>query len=135
MELILWRHAEAMDGIPDQQRALTGKGLKQAERMAKFLTERLPSDTRILVSPALRAQQTASAFTKNFITDPTINTDATPQAVLATAGWPSGSGATLLVGHQPWIGEVAAFLMTGVADYWSVKKGSVWWFKSRTLPL
>ena len=131
MELILWRHAEAMDGIPDQQRALTGKGLKQAEHMAKFLTARLPSDTRILVSPALRAQQTASALTKKFITDPAINTDAAPRDVLARAGWPSGSGTTLLVGHQPWLGEIAAFLMTGRPDCWSVKKGSIWWFSCR----
>ena len=30
MNLILWRHAEAEDGTPDQERVLTRKGLKQA---------------------------------------------------------------------------------------------------------
>ena len=37
----------------------------------------------------------------------------------------------LLVGHQPWLGEVAALLMTGHANIWSIKKGAVWWFSRR----
>jgi phosphohistidine phosphatase len=131
MELILWRHAEAVDGVPDHSRGLTAKGRQQAKRMANFLTARLPSGTRILVSPALRAQQTASALTTKFITEPAIGVGATPQALLAAAGWPHGNGATLLVGHQPGLGEAAAQIMTGSADYWSVKKGAVWWFSRR----
>ena len=131
MELILWRHAEAVDGYPDQERALTNKGRLQAERMAEFLSPRLPSEFRILVSPALRAQQTAGALTRKFSTEPAINVHATAQAVLAAVGWPSGNLTTLLVGHQPWLGEVAALLMTGKAESWSVKKGSIWWFSTR----
>lgn len=131
MELILWRHAEAVDGIPDHNRALTDKGRQQAEHMAKFLESRLPPNTRILVSPALRAQQTASALTKKFITEPAINTGATAQTALDAAGWPQAKGAVLLVGHQPWLGEVAALLMTGTTNYWSIKKGAVWWFSRR----
>lgn len=131
MELILWRHAEAEDGIPDHSRALTGKGRQQAERMAAFLQSRLPHNTRILVSPALRAQQTAKALTKKFTTEPAIDVGASAQAALAAAGWPQANGATLLVGHQPWLGEVAALLMSGKPDYWSVKKGAVWWFSRR----
>jgi phosphohistidine phosphatase len=131
MELILWRHAEAVDGIPDHGRALTDKGRQQAERMAAFLDSRLPPDTRILVSPALRAQQTAGALTKKFITEPSINVHATPQEALAAAGWPQAKGATLLVGHQPWLGEAAALVMTGNVNYWSIKKGAVWWLSRR----
>jgi phosphohistidine phosphatase len=131
MELILWRHAEAVDGFPDQSRALTKKGLHQSERMAEFLKNRIPPDTRILVSPAMRAQQTASALSKTFSTEPAINVHSTPQAVLNAAGWPLGNRTTILVGHQPWLGEVAALLMTGRADCWSVKKGSIWWFSRR----
>lgn len=131
MELILWRHAEAADGISDHNRELTSKGRHQAKQMAVFLDSRLPSHTRILVSPAIRAQQTASALTKKFITEPTISPGATPQDVLDVADWPHAEGATLLVGHQPWLGEVAALLMTGRTAYWSVKKGAVWWFSHR----
>ena len=32
MELILWRHAEAEEGYPDLERALTEKGHEQAKK-------------------------------------------------------------------------------------------------------
>ena len=54
MELILWRHADAEDGVPDEARRLTAKGRKQAEKMAAWLTARLPADCRVMVSPATR---------------------------------------------------------------------------------
>ncbi|HKO88718.1 MAG TPA: histidine phosphatase family protein, partial [Burkholderiales bacterium] len=44
MDLILWRHAEAAEGIPDSQRSLTVRGLVQAQKMATWLNERLPED-------------------------------------------------------------------------------------------
>ena len=102
MELILWRHAEAAEGLPDLGRALTDKGQRQAEHMASFLSERLPQNTRVLVSPAIRAQQTAAALTPKFITAPNIGVHATPQTAIATAGWPmaerrSASGRTSAV--------------------------------------
>ena len=131
MELILWRHAEAAEGMPDDSRSLTEKGRRQAERMASFLSERLPPNTRILVSPAVRAQQTATALTPHFITAPNLGIHATPQTAIAAAGWPMTGGSVMLVGHQPWMGELASLLMTDRADYWSIKKGSVWWFSRR----
>jgi phosphohistidine phosphatase len=131
MELILWRHAEAAEGVPDGTRPLTEKGRRQAERMAHFLSKQLPQNTRILVSPALRAQQTATALSHHFITAPDIGVHATPQKAIAAAGWPKAGGSVLLVGHQPWLGELAALLMTGHADYWNIKKGAVWWFSWR----
>jgi phosphohistidine phosphatase len=131
MELILWRHAEAAEGTPDDSRALTEKGRRQAERMAHFLSGRLPPNTRILVSPAVRAQQTATALSARFITAPNLGTHATPETAIATAGWPMAGGAVLLVGHQPWMGELACRLMTGHADIWSIRKGAVWWFSRR----
>lgn len=131
MELILWRHAEAEDGIPDLERRLTAKGEKQADKMAAFLRARLPRDTNILVSPAQRAQQTAQAFSQNFTTEPTLAPGATPQAVLEAAGWIEGDGCTLIVGHQPSLGEVASLIMAGTVEYWSIKKGAVWWFSRR----
>ena len=38
----------------------------------------------------------------------------------------------LVVGHQPTLGEVAAFLMAGEEAAWSIRKGAVWWFSNRT---
>lgn len=131
MELILWRHADAEDGLPDISRALTAKGEKQADKISAFLRIRLPHNTRILVSPARRAQQTAEALTKNFITEPGIAPSASPHALLKVAGWPEGEGCTLLVGHQPALGEVAALIMTGKPECWSIRKGAVWWLSRR----
>jgi len=72
MDLILWRHADAgepvEDIIQDLQRSLTSKGEKQAARMADWLNRFLPESTRVLVSPALRCQQTAQALGRKFQT-------------------------------------------------------------------
>ncbi|MBU1214238.1 MAG: histidine phosphatase family protein [Gammaproteobacteria bacterium] len=127
MELILWRHAEAEDGMPDLERELTGKGRKQADKMATFLRARLPEHTRILVSPAKRTQQTALALTKHYITDEALGTSASPQTVLDAVGWPDGDGAVLVVGHQPTLGQIAAMLLSDSSAGYSIKKGAVWW--------
>ena len=132
MELILWRHAEAEDGIRDMERRLTAKGAKQADKMASFLRDRLPEDSRILVSPARRTQQTAQALTKSFTTAPALAPGASPHAILEASGWnETEEGCALIVGHQPALGEVAALLMSGKPEYWSIKKGAVWWFSRR----
>ena len=77
MDLILWRHAEAEPGEPDLGRRLTAKGHKQAERMGEWLDRNLPEGTRVLVSPADRAQQTAAGLKRKFRTVPEIAPGAT----------------------------------------------------------
>ncbi len=131
MELILWRHAEAEDGVPDAKRRLTAKGEKQAEKMAAVLRSRLPQHTRILVSPAVRTQQTAQALTRHFETEPAIGPGSDAQAVLEAAGWPGHKGCVLVVGHQPYLGEMAALLMAGADVSFTVKKGAIWWLDNR----
>lgn len=131
MDLILWRHADAEEGFPDFDRALTPKGERQAERMAQFLGQHLPNDVRILVSPALRTRQTAEKLSKQFTLAPTIATGASPQAVLQAARWPDAGGTVLVVGHQPTLGAVAAQLLGCQDEDFSIKKGSVWWFNLR----
>ena len=131
MELILWRHADAEDGAPDEERKLTPKGEKQAQRMAAWLKERLPKDAVVLSSTARRARETAQALTRKFETTREIGTGATPQSVLKAAGWPHGDGTVVVVGHQPTLGQAAALAVSGAEAGWSVKKGGVWWLESR----
>ena len=131
MDLILWRHAEAEPGTPDLDRRLTAKGVQQAERMAKWLDRHLPATTRILSSPADRAQQTALALKRKFRVVPELAPGASAAAVLAATGWPDAREPVLVVGHQPTLGEVAAFLLTEDEAYWSVRKGAVWWLSNR----
>ena len=131
MELILWRHAEAVDGTPDRSRKLTSKGAKQARDIAHWLRPRLPKHTRIIVSPAERTLQTARALTENFEIVRDLAPDASPVAVLTAAGWPEHKGAVLVVGHQPTLGLLASMLIAGEPMPWSIKKGAVWWLSHR----
>lgn len=131
MDLILWRHCEAEAGEPDLGRRLTSKGLKQAERMAEWLERHLPDSCRILVSPADRAQQTAAALPRKFKTVPELSPGASVGAVLAAANWPDSREPVMIVGHQPTLGMVASFLLSGEEAYWSMRKGAVWWLSNR----
>ncbi len=134
MDLILWRHAEAVperEGLDDLQRALTPKGERQAQRMAEWLNQRLAHSTRVLVSPALRCRQTADALGRGVKLLPALVPGASVEAVLKAARWPEGSEAVLVIGHQPTLGGVAAHLLGGTVQPWAIKKGAVWWFRNR----
>ena len=113
MDLILWRHADAEDRMPDEARALTAKGEKQARRVAAWLKKQLPKGARVMASPAKRAQQTARALTRRFETRVEIGTSAGPQSILDAAGWPDGEATVVVVGHQPTLGQAAALAVTG----------------------
>jgi phosphohistidine phosphatase len=149
MDLILWRHADAGEPVPDPaedlQRKLSSKGEKQAARMADWLNRFLPESTRVLVSPALRCQQTAQALGRKFQTREALGPGGSVGSLLALARWPERREPVLIVGHQPTLGMTAALLMAGAqgsaeaADMpaphatpaWSVRKGSVWWLRHR----
>ena len=134
MDLLLWRHAEAEEGIPDLKRKLTARGEKQARQMADWINKHGPKNLRILVSPALRCQQTAKTLSRPFETDKRLGTDSNVSALLAAVGWPEGGkeGAVLVVGHHPTLGQTAALLLSGEEAYWTIKKSAVWWFSNRT---
>ncbi len=134
MDLILWRHAEAHiigEGQDDLDRGLTTKGERQAARMADWLSQRMAQGTKVLVSPALRCQQTAKALGKNFKTLDALAPHASGDALLKAARWPESPDPVLVIGHQPTLGLVAAHLLADVPQEWSIKKGAVWWFRHR----
>jgi len=129
MDLILWRHAEAEQGGPDAERKLTEKGLEQAKKVAAWLRPRL-SKYQIFSSPAERAKETATPLDGRFDILRELYSNASPPDLLEAVGWPKGEGTVILVGHQPQLGELAAFLMTRSVAPWSIKKGAIWWFKT-----
>jgi phosphohistidine phosphatase len=131
VDLILWRHADAEDGSPDAARRLTAKGHKQAARMAAWLSARLPKHYTLLASPAQRAQQTASALAREFLTGDEVGLSATPASLLKAAGWPDAPRAVVIVGHQPCLGMTVARLLTGREAEWSVRKGAIYWFEQK----
>ncbi len=136
MDWVLWRHAEAHDALvdgtsADLARALTPKGRVQADNAGRWLAARLPADARVLCSPAVRTVQTAQALGRPHQLSPVLAPDASAQALLGLVGWPNSGGVTLVVGHQPTLGQVVAQLMGLKAADCSIKKGSVWWLRHR----
>jgi phosphohistidine phosphatase len=134
MDLILWRHAEALEMrelADDLDRALTPKGERQAQRLATWLNRQLPASTRVLASPARRAQQTAAALDRKFKTLPALAPDGTVEGLLHAVRWPDAREPVLVVGHQPVMGLVAAYLIAGEAQAWAVRKAAVWWLRAR----
>jgi phosphohistidine phosphatase len=129
MDLILWRHAEAEAGGPDAERRLTEKGREQAKKVAAWLRARV-KEPRVFSSPAERAKETASAVGVRVEILHELYANAAPSDLLAAIGWPDEDGAIVLAGHQPQLGELAAFLLTRSVAPWPVKKGAIWWFKT-----
>jgi phosphohistidine phosphatase len=131
MDLILWRHAEAEMGDPDQTRALTVKGQKQAARMAEWLDRSLPNSCKIMVSPSKRTVQTAEALGRKFKIVPELAPDSGPEKLLAAAHWPDSREPVLIIGHQPALGQAASMLITGVQQEWTIRKANIWWITQR----
>jgi phosphohistidine phosphatase len=137
MDLILWRHAQAQEqqgdasGNGDLIRPLTSRGEKQAQRMAQWLERQLPDGTRILVSPAVRTEQTAKALHCKYKIEPGIAPGASIDQLLAAAHWPHSKNAVLLVGHQPQLGQAIAQLLGIAANECVVRRGAVWWLRTR----
>jgi len=131
MEIILWRHAEAKIGLPDEARALNTKGRKQASKMANWLDVNLPESCKILVSPTVRTVQTAESLGRKFRIHPDIGPDADAATILAAANWPDARESVLIVGHQPALGQIASLLIAGVQQDWRIRRGNVWWISQR----
>jgi phosphohistidine phosphatase len=141
VDLILWRHAEALEhpegahgaqGDPlDLERRLTARGEKQAARMAAWLDRQLPDGARVWASPAQRTTQTAVALGRKFRCRDELLPGATADAVLALVGWPQGRSPVVVVAHQPSIGQVVARLLGLSASDCVIRKGSVWWLRHR----
>jgi phosphohistidine phosphatase len=134
MDLILWRHAEAVDLDlvgDDMVRYLTPRGEKQARRMADWLDRQMPDGAKVLASPAVRAEQTASALGRKFKISAALAPLATPQQLLDLVQWPHGKGCVLVVGHQPTLGMVVSQLLGLHDSECALKKGSLWWLRYR----
>lgn len=139
MDLILWRHAEAEvaeQGGDDLSRPLTKKGERQASRMAAWLDRHLPEGTRVLVSPAERTQQTVAPLGRKFKLRDELVPESSVDDVLTLLKWhpetgPQTKGPVLLVGHQPYLGQLIARLLGMDESICSVRKGGVWWLRTR----
>jgi phosphohistidine phosphatase len=131
MDLILLRHAEAHEGLDDMRRSLTTLGHRQARQVGKWLDEHLPGEASILVSPAVRAQETAQGLGRKFDTLDELAPGADAVDVLSACGWPEATGTVLVIGHQPTLGRLASMLLFGMEQEFTIKKGGLIWLTNR----
>lgn len=130
-ELHFLRHADAGDPLawtrPDEQRPLSGKGEKQADRLARFLVGTAFRPDAIITSPKVRAAQTAQPVGDRLGVPVTVDERlagpfglAELESILHDAGDPVRP---VLVGHDPDFSE-AVDLLTGSTGL-TMKKGAM----------
>ena len=123
MLLLLIRHAHAGDRDPqqwpdDRDRPLTEKGRKTQRKVSRALGKLDLIPAKVLTSPWVRAAQTAEIL----VSELGLREPATPCPALAAdpdlvrladyIGEPGSDAVVALVGHSPWIEELAALLLT-----------------------
>lgn len=99
---MLWllRHAEAADGIPDDERPLTERGINQAEAAGRALEQLGVGIDACLSSPKLRALQTAQYACSRLGVAVTVERRLSGEPFDAY-DLVAGLGDVLLVGHDP----------------------------------
>ena len=133
-ELYLVRHGLAEEGgeawPDDSKRPLTDQGMSRIRRSSRALARLgVPLDL-VLTSPLVRTRQTAELLAAGFSPrPPVVNADG-----LAPGGTPTSMAAEIekhgrrpriaIVGHEPGIGEFAAWLI-GARSPLAFKKGAI----------
>ncbi len=117
--LYILRHAKAAPGEPgqdDHARALTLRGVADAEAVARYLNKNGAEPERVLVSTSARTVQTADLVLRELVSPP--RADYRDGLYLAEAGkilamiqgLPARTGAVMVIGHNPGLEELASFL-------------------------
>ncbi|MBA2740473.1 MAG: histidine phosphatase family protein [Actinobacteria bacterium] len=109
MLIFLIRHAHADSGEPDEARALSDRGRREARKLADALSQHANPPVLVLTSPLLRARQTAEeiahATSAELRTEPALGPGATLDALRETIG--GETRAVAVVCHQPDCSEIA----------------------------
>jgi len=146
MDLYVVRHAIAAEPIPgtaDAERDLTPEGVRKLKRAVRGMRELGMRFGRVLTSPWRRAVHTAELL-GSLIDEPApIQTELLCQppraellAQIAEATASSARG-TCVVGHEPWLGELVAWLAFGDARFGEaidLRKAGVVWLSGTSVP-
>lgn len=123
MEVWLLRHAVAEDRAPsgrDADRALTAEGRHRADAVARGLASLDPEISAVWSSPYRRARETAQPAARALGLEKTLRETRSlepgrdPEAVVAELA-AAGEDSVLLVGHEPHLGELLGWLVSGGA--------------------
>ena len=125
MLLLLIRHALAAERddhrFPDDSlRPLVPRGRKAQQRLSRWLAKRGVVPATVLSSPWKRAWQSAGilaketgAGKKSRVVCPALAGDPKLDAIGQAVGPREPDEVVALVGHEPWLGELASLLLTG----------------------
>ena len=141
MQLFVIRHAVAEDAEPGGDSAacaLTDAGKAKLRQVVRGLRALEIRFERVLTSPWKRAAQTAKLL-HPIANDAPISTELLTQPpraeILALIG--ERSETTAVVGHEPWLGELVAWLAFGDTRYGEalmIKKAGVLWLDGSAVP-
>jgi phosphohistidine phosphatase len=123
MDILLLRHAKAEERSivrRDRHRALTAAGRRDMAKAARGLQRLLTALDVVGSSPLTRARQTAEILARRYNVPQILELEelapgASPGALLEWLRGQSPDGVIALVGHEPDLGRLAAFLLTGRA--------------------
>ena len=126
MLLLINRHANAGDRDPaqwpdDRNRPLTDKGRKVQTDVSRWLRKRDLAPTLVLTSPWIRAAQTAEILVDVArVAQPPVPCEPLADApdlvrLQDHVGNQHGNAIVAMVGHSPWMEELASLLLGGSA--------------------
>ena len=141
MQLFVIRHAIAEDGAPGQDdatRELTEDGEKQLKKVVKGMKRLELTFERILTSPWTRAARTAELLEPLCKAEPVTTSllCAPPRSELLAQIAELGEN-TAVVGHEPWLSELVAWLAFGDTRHgeaFALKKAGVFWLEGSAVP-
>lgn len=135
MKLLIVRHGPAGDpeewereGKDDRLRPLTPKGKKEVRKAAAGLVRLVPRLDLLATSPWTRAAQTAEIVGKEVGCEveevEQLTSDHRPEDLMPWLRDQSGKEAVGLVGHEPHLGLLVGYLLTGKSvSFVDLKKG------------
>jgi phosphohistidine phosphatase len=135
VNLLIVRHGPAGDreewertGKDDAFRPLTPKGKKEVRKAAAGLVRVVPTLNLIATSPWTRAKQTAEIVNQEYGVDldeaEQLTADHRPEELGSWLAEQKDREAVALVGHEPHLGLLVGYLLTGNSDsFVDLKKG------------
>lgn len=127
--LVVLRHAKsAWPDVPDSERPLGKRGLRDAPRAGAWLREHGYVPERVLCSPARRTRQTWQLVAGELTTSPPVTYDpvvydADTAALLQAIGdCPQRVTTLLLIGHCPSVQDVTLYLAGADSDADAVER-------------
>ena len=133
MQLVLIRHARAEERAlfkRDRTRALTADGRRRMRKAARGLHGLIPGISQIATSPLVRARQTAEIVatagnSPEVMSLPVLAPGGDVRVVLAWLRAQPSDATLVLVGHEPDLGLLAGWLLSGKqTGFVQFKKGA-----------